>query len=170
MKPTRIWLGDPHYVLPLEMWDIFCEKIPEDDPVVIHFTHSDFANISDDMKENLKDVAESDLRMLVCRTAYYQGEYDSLMFKGFTYKIVSGYLIVIPDYMIRNTDAQDKYGIYFDLKYPFEPQCRELSVGIFMYINGEWGNHEGVKQDLMDLINTQSLPYDEMEKPPDVYF
>jgi len=26
MKPNKVWIGDPYYVLPLEMWDIFLCK------------------------------------------------------------------------------------------------------------------------------------------------
>ena len=121
----RVWIGDPCYVFPKQLWDKFCEKVftkEEETGFKLNFSFEDFieAGVNAKTISKIRKMDLEDLVILQCGTAYGDGTFSSN--SGFEYGVDAGCLAIIPDYMVSEEAIESgddiRLGKYFDLKSP----------------------------------------------------
>jgi len=122
----RVWIGDPCYVFPKQLWDKFCEKIfnggEREVGYKLEFSFEDFVEAGVNIKtiSKIRKMDSKDLVVLQCGTAYGDGVYPSDT--GFGYGVDAGCLAIIPDYLVSEeaiANGNDtRLGKYFKLENP----------------------------------------------------
>jgi len=122
----RVWIGDPCYVIPDQLWDKVCAKTYTDGRETgfkIAFSFEDFIEAGVNIKtvSKLQKMVDSeDLVFLQCGTAYGDGRYQSI--SGFPYGVDSGSLGIVPDYLVSEEAIEsgddERLGKYFELEHP----------------------------------------------------
>ena len=103
-ETERVWIGDPCYVIPDELWDSVCEQIfkggGREVGFKIRFTFDQILNasISQEILQKCRVRDDSELVFLQCGTAYGDGTFDSNT--GFSYGVDAGCLAIIPEYLV----------------------------------------------------------------------
>jgi hypothetical protein len=116
-EKIRVWIGDPCYVIPDEMWKSVCDQIfagtEREVNHVIKFEFRDLreAGVSGAM---LDSCACRKLAFVQCGTDYGDGEYPSD--SGFCYGVDAGCLAAVPDYLIdpKKMERAERLGKFFD--------------------------------------------------------
>jgi hypothetical protein len=113
----RVWVGDPCYVIPDELWDEVCKQIfagtNHEVNQVIKFEFRDLreAGVSDAMLDN---CACRKLAFIQCGTMYGDGVYQSM--SDYNYGVDAGCLAAVPDYLIdpSKIGEAERLGKFFD--------------------------------------------------------
>ena len=121
-ETKRVWIGDPCYVIPDELWDSVCDQTFKGEREVgfkIEFTFEQLSeeNLPHEFIQNCQGKNASELVFLQCGTAYGDGVFDSN--SGFEYDVDSGCLAIIPDYLVDSQKDTD-LGHWFEITRPGE--------------------------------------------------
>jgi hypothetical protein len=109
---TRIWIGDPCYVIPDELWDCVCKQIyVGTEHEVNHIIQFELSDLSDVMRVN---CAGKKLAFIQCGTMYGDGRYYG--FGSSTYPVDAGCLAAVPEYLIdhEKIDSANRRGTFFE--------------------------------------------------------
>jgi len=114
---TRVWIGDPCYVIPDQLWNNVCDQIfagtEREVNQIIGFDFGDLrkAKVTDAMLDN---CAGRKCAFIQCGTMYGDGVYQSM--SGFGYGVDAGCLAIVPDYLIdpEKMEKAEQLGKFFD--------------------------------------------------------
>jgi len=123
----RVWIGDPCYVIPKELWDNVCNQIfagtQREVNQIINFEYLDLytAKVHYMVLEN---CARRKIAFIQCGTMYGDGVYQSA--SGFDYGVDAGCLAIVPDYLIEPEvmEEAERLGKFFDAS-----ECIGLRTG-----------------------------------------
>jgi len=114
---VKVWIGDPCYVIPDELWGSVCDKIfaGTDHEVnqTIRFELSELREAG--VPEAMLDICEGwPLAFIQCGTMYGDGAYPSM--SDFTYGVDAGCLAVVPGYLIGpdKLEKAEELGRFFE--------------------------------------------------------
>jgi hypothetical protein len=114
---TRIWIGDPCYVIPDELWDCACKQIyagtEHEVNHIIHFKY-DYLKEAGVSEAMLVSCLSQKLAFIQCGTMYGDGRYYG--FGSSTYPVDAGCLAAVPEYLIdpNKIDSANRRGTFFE--------------------------------------------------------
>jgi hypothetical protein len=133
-EKTRVWIGDPCYVISDQLWHEVCNQIfAGTNREVNHLIKFEFrdlrkAGVSDEM---LDKCAGLKLAFIQCGTEYGDGTFDSD--SGFKYGVDAGCLGAVPEYMVdpEKREQSERLGKFFEVS-DFIRLCTD-GEGKFMF-------------------------------------
>lgn len=115
LKPVNcVWIGDPCYVIPDELWDDVCDQ--GDGVIEFDFYElQDIGYLPPSFMGACQRAGVDNLKFILYGTAYGDGDYNSK--SGFQYGVDSGCLGIIPEHLIDPEKLSDasKHGKFFTI-------------------------------------------------------